>query len=55
LKLPALSIPTMAIGYHLHYKNAMMESFFRILEYEEVNLFKHETYQDVLISPCQII
>ncbi|MCD6390387.1 MAG: integrase core domain-containing protein [Dehalococcoidia bacterium] len=49
MKLPALSIPTMAIGYHLHYKNAMMESFFRTLRYEEVNLFKHETYQDVLI------
>jgi putative transposase len=29
------------------YENAMMESFFKTLKYEEVNLCEYETYQDV--------
>jgi len=30
------------------YENAMMESFFKTLKYEEVNLCEYETYQDVV-------
>ncbi|MCI2426572.1 integrase core domain-containing protein, partial [Candidatus Acetothermia bacterium] len=30
------------------YENAMMESFFKTLKYEEVSLFEYETYQDVV-------
>ena len=30
------------------YENAMMESFFKTLKYEEVNLCEYETYQDVI-------
>ncbi|MBM3119361.1 MAG: IS3 family transposase [Chloroflexi bacterium] len=30
------------------YENAMMESFFKTLKYEEVSLFEHETFQDVV-------
>jgi transposase InsO family protein len=30
------------------YENAMMESFFKTLKYEEVNLYEYETYQDVV-------
>jgi len=30
------------------YENAMMESFFKTLKYEEVNLYEYETYQDVI-------
>jgi len=30
------------------YDNAMMESFFKTLKYEEVNLCEYETYQDVV-------
>jgi len=31
------------------YENAVMESFFKTLKHEEVNLCEYETYQDVLI------
>jgi len=31
------------------YENAVMESFFKTLKYEEVNLCEYETYQDVAI------
>ena len=31
------------------YENAMMESFFKTLKHEEVNLGEYETYQDVVI------
>jgi transposase InsO family protein len=31
------------------YENAMMESFFKTLKHEEVNLCEYETYQDVVI------
>ncbi len=30
------------------YENAMMESFFKTLKHEEVNLWEYETYQDVV-------
>ncbi len=30
------------------YENAMMESFFRTLKYEEVNLCEYETFEDVV-------
>jgi putative transposase len=30
------------------YENAMMESFFKTLKHEEVNLCEYETYQDVV-------
>jgi len=30
------------------YENAMMESFFKTLKYEEVNLCEYETFQDVV-------
>jgi len=30
------------------YENAMMESFFKTLKYEEVNLCEHETFEDVV-------
>ena len=30
------------------YENAMMESFFKTLKYEEVNLCEYETFEDVL-------
>jgi putative transposase len=30
------------------YENAMMESFFKILKYEEVNLYEYETFEDVV-------
>ena len=30
------------------YENAMMESFFKTLKYEEVYLWEYETYQDVV-------
>ncbi|MFC1861330.1 integrase core domain-containing protein [Chloroflexota bacterium] len=30
------------------YENAMMESFFKTLKYEEVNLCEYEDHQDVL-------
>jgi putative transposase len=32
------------------YDNAMMESFFKTLKHEEVNLYEYETYQDVVTS-----
>ena len=31
------------------YENAMMESFFKTLKHEEVNLCEYETFQDVVI------
>jgi transposase InsO family protein len=30
------------------YENAMMESFFKTLKYEEVNLCEYETFEDVV-------
>jgi transposase InsO family protein len=30
------------------YENAVMESFFKTLKYEEVSLFEYETYQHVV-------
>ena len=30
------------------YENAMIESFFKTLKYEEVNLCEYETFQDVV-------
>lgn len=30
------------------YENAMMQSFFKTLKYEEVNLCEYETFQDVV-------
>jgi len=30
------------------YENAMMESFFKTLKYEEVNLCEYDTFEDVL-------
>ncbi len=30
------------------YENAMMESFFKTLKYEEVNLWEYETFEDVV-------
>jgi putative transposase len=37
------------------YENATMESFFKTLKYEEMNLCEYETYQDVLTRlPCFI-
>lgn len=30
------------------YENTVMESFFKTLKHEEVNLCKYETYQDVI-------
>jgi transposase InsO family protein len=30
------------------YENAMMESFFKTLKYEEVNLYEYETFEDVV-------
>jgi putative transposase len=32
------------------YENAMMESFFKTLKYEEVNLCEYETFEDVIIG-----
>ena len=32
------------------YENAMMESFFKTLKHEEVNLCEYETYQDVVVG-----
>ncbi len=37
------------------YENAMMESFFKTLKHEEVNLCEYETYQDVVASPPYFI
>jgi len=37
------------------YENAMMESFFKTLKYEEVYLCEYETFEDVMERPCQII
>jgi putative transposase len=34
------------------YENAMMESFFKTLKYEEVNLCEYETFEDVVTRPC---
>ena len=30
------------------YENAMIESFFKTLKYEEVTLYKYETFEDVV-------
>ncbi|MBI4283210.1 MAG: transposase [Chloroflexi bacterium] len=32
------------------YENAMMESFFKTLKYEEVNLCEYATFEDVITS-----
>lgn len=33
------------------YENAMMESFFKTLKYEEVYLWEYESYQNVVTRP----
>jgi len=34
------------------YENAMMESFFKTLKYEEVYLYEYKTFEDVVTRPC---